>query len=80
MRCYLQLSSWVTPRFDRTLGVRGLMPVEFFGTMFYSPDREHSPYDFRPTRTRILMAFPATWTHPRRHRPGRQPDFLDHQR
>ncbi len=46
MRCYLELSTWVTPRFDRTLGVRGLMPAEFFGTMFYSPDREHSPYDF----------------------------------
>jgi hypothetical protein len=46
MRYYLQLSSWVTPRFDRTLGVRGLMPAEFFGTMFYSPDREHGPYDF----------------------------------
>ena len=35
MRCYLELSAWVTPRFDRTLGVRGLMPAEF-GTMFYS--------------------------------------------
>lgn len=46
IRCYLELSAWVTPRFDRTLGVRGLMPAEFFGTIFYSPDREHSPYDF----------------------------------
>jgi hypothetical protein len=46
MRCYLELSTWVTSRFDRTLGVRGLMPAEFFGTMFYSPDREHSIYDF----------------------------------
>lgn len=46
MRCYLEFSSWVTPRFDRTLGVRGLMPAEFFGTMFYSPDRQRSPYDF----------------------------------
>ena len=36
----------MTPRFDRSLGIRGLMPAEFFGTMFYSPDREHSPYDF----------------------------------
>jgi hypothetical protein len=33
---------------DRTPGVRGLMPAEFFGTMFYSPDREHSLYDFGP--------------------------------
>jgi hypothetical protein len=46
MRCYLELSAWVTPRFDRTLSLRGLMPAEFFGTIFYTPDREYSPYDF----------------------------------
>jgi hypothetical protein len=46
MRCYLEVSSWVTPRFGRALPLRGLMPVEFFGTMFYEPDRERSPYDF----------------------------------
>lgn len=46
MRCYVELSGWVTPRFGRALPLRGLMPVEFFGTMFYKPDRERSPYDF----------------------------------
>jgi hypothetical protein len=46
MRCYLELSAWVTPDFGHTLALRGLMPVEFFGTMFYKPDRERSPYDF----------------------------------
>ncbi len=46
MRCYLELSSWLTPRFGRALPLRGLMPVEFFGSMFYEPDRERSPYEF----------------------------------
>lgn len=46
MRCYLELSSWVTPRFGRTLALRGLMPAEFFGTMFYNPDDIPSPYEF----------------------------------
>lgn len=39
MRCYLELSTWVTPNFDRALPLRGMMPVEFFGTMFYESDR-----------------------------------------
>jgi hypothetical protein len=46
LRCYVELGNWVTPRFDRALALRGLMPVEFFGTMFYDPDRERSPYEF----------------------------------
>ena len=46
MRCYLELSACVTPRFDRTLALRGLMPAEFFGTMFYDPDRERDPYEY----------------------------------
>lgn len=37
MRCYLECSTWITPRFDRTLGHRGLMPIEFFGDMYYEP-------------------------------------------
>ncbi|MEE6140628.1 SEFIR domain-containing protein [Mycobacterium sp. 050128] len=58
MRCYLELSTWVTPHFDRTLGVRGLMPAEFFGTMFYSPDRERSIYDlFGPHEPRFSWLF-----------------------
>ncbi|MEN4397423.1 hypothetical protein [Mycolicibacterium conceptionense] len=39
MRCYLEISAWVTPNFDRSLPLRGMMPVEFFGTMFYESDR-----------------------------------------
>lgn len=39
MRCYLELSAWVTPNFDRALPLRGMMPVEFFGTMFYQQER-----------------------------------------
>ena len=46
MRCYLELSACVTPRFDRTLALRGLMPAEFFGTMFDDPDRERDPYEY----------------------------------
>jgi hypothetical protein len=42
MRCYVELASWVTPRFDGTLGHRGLMPIEFFGDMYYKP--ENSPF------------------------------------
>jgi hypothetical protein len=51
MRCYLELSTCATPLFGRTLALRGLMPVEFFGDMFYRPERERSPYAFSGIHT-----------------------------
>lgn len=50
MRCYLELVAWVTPNFGHTLALRGLMPVEFFGTMFYNPGRERGSYEFMGPR------------------------------
>lgn len=44
MACYLELTDSVTPNFGDTLGVRGLMPVQFFGDVHYSPER--GPDDF----------------------------------
>jgi hypothetical protein len=46
MTCYLELSDAVLPNFGDTLARRGLMPVEFFGMMRYSPDQPRSPYEF----------------------------------
>jgi SEFIR domain len=46
LRCYVELSEWVTPRFGRALPLLGMMPVEFFGSMFYTPDRERGPFEF----------------------------------
>lgn len=50
MTAYLELCSFVTPRFGVTLAHRGLMPVEFYGTMFYEPDQgrgydAHGPHE-----------------------------------
>ena len=46
MTCYLELSEILTPNFGDTLGVRGLMPVEFYGDVSYHPDRERSTFGF----------------------------------
>jgi hypothetical protein len=35
MTCYTELAGWVAPKFGRSLGLSGLMPVEFFGDMHY---------------------------------------------
>lgn len=37
MTCYTELAEQVAPKFDRSLRLRGLMPVEFFGDMHYLP-------------------------------------------
>jgi hypothetical protein len=38
MRCYLELTSLVAPRFGETLCHRGLMPAKFYGVMGYRPN------------------------------------------
>ncbi|MCE5292050.1 MAG: hypothetical protein LLG14_22800 [Nocardiaceae bacterium] len=43
MTCYLELTELLTPNFGDTLGVRGLMPVEFYGNVMYFPDHA-DPY------------------------------------
>lgn len=48
MAAYLELCSCVAPNFGVTLAHRGLMPAEFYGTMFYEPDQgcgydDHGP-------------------------------------
>ena len=35
MTCYLELCDLITPNFGDTLGRRGLMPVDFYGNVFY---------------------------------------------
>lgn len=46
MKCYLELARSVAPQFGRTLAMRGMMPVEFYGVMFHDPAGEPSPFDW----------------------------------
>lgn len=46
MACYCELAATVAPRFEDTLGHRGLMPVQFYGDVFYDPHRERAAFDF----------------------------------
>jgi hypothetical protein len=70
MKCYLELAALVTPNFGITLAHRGLMPVEFYGTMAYRPDEPRGSFDIgphepgfrwmlRPTREFTEEAVPA---------------------
>lgn len=45
MRLYLELTDLLTPAFGDTLAHRGLMPVEFFGTISYDPDTPSGHFD-----------------------------------
>lgn len=49
MKCYLELAKSLAPQFGRTLAMRGMMPVEFYGVMFHDPDDEPSPFDWNPS-------------------------------
>lgn len=41
LSCYLELAELIAPNFGDTLGVRGLMPVEFYGNLHYTgPDSD----------------------------------------
>ena len=43
MKCYLELAELMTPNFGDTLGVRGLMPVEFYGNLHYTKSDNDDP-------------------------------------
>lgn len=48
MAAYLDLCSCMAPNFGVTLAHRGLMPAEFYGTMFYEPDQGRGCDDHGP--------------------------------
>ncbi|OZD79384.1 hypothetical protein CH273_14280 [Rhodococcus sp. 05-339-2] len=48
MRCYLELTALLAPNFGDTLGVRGLMPVEFYGDVHYTASDADDPDSWGP--------------------------------
>lgn len=48
MNCYLELTSLLTPNFGDTLGIRGLMPVEFYGNVRHTTSDANGPDTWGP--------------------------------
>lgn len=66
MKCYLELADSVAAPFGRTLALRGMMPVEFYGVIFHDPDDEPSPFDWSHGEPGLhWLIRPSTATHSR---------------
>ncbi|MDQ1178552.1 hypothetical protein [Rhodococcus sp. SORGH_AS_0301] len=46
MKCYRELADLLAIRFGRTLALRGMMPVTFYGVVFHDPDRDRGAFDW----------------------------------
>lgn len=66
MTCYLELADSVAAPFGRTLALRGMMPVEFYGVILHDPDDEPSPFDWSHGEPGLhWLIRPSTATHRR---------------